>query len=123
MNIPAALDALLGRLQPRTPVDAGLAEAGLMIDDPLEALVLRALALHDAQGPTDLAAFVAASPRPAALKIGLRAIGDATRRLVKRGLVEDAAEGRHRLAAAVAGRFGAFPRLAGAELAEAPPLD
>lgn len=123
MRVPAALDALLGRLQPRTPVDAGLAEAGLMIDDPLEALVLRALALHAAQSPTDLAAFVAASPRPAALKIGLRAIGDATRRLVKRGLVEDAGDGRHRLAAAVAGRFGAFPRLAGAELAEAPPLD
>ena len=123
MRVAQALDALIARLQPRTPVDAGLAEAGLLIDDPLEAIVLRALALHGPQSPTDLAAFAAASPRPAEVTIGLRAIGDAIRRLHKRGHLEDTGDGRHRLAAPLVGRFGAFPRLAGAEHAEAPPID
>lgn len=113
MRVPEALDALLARLQPRTPVDAGLAEAGVMIDDPLEALVLRGLAAHGPLSLTDLAAFVAASPRPAQTESGLRAIKAAGRRLRKRGLVDDAGDHRLRLTTALDGLFGAFPRLGG----------
>ncbi len=113
MRVPEALDALLARLQPRTPVDAGLAESGVMIDDPLEALVLRALAAHGPLSLTDLAAFVAASPRPARTESGLRAIKGAGRRLRKRGLVIDADDHRLRLSTALDSGFGAFPRLSG----------
>lgn len=125
MKVGEALDRLLSRLQPSSPVDAGLAEAGLMIDDPLEALVLRALALHGPrrpQGRTDLAAFVAASPRPANMASGLAAVGKAVRRLMKRKLIEGPEGGPYRLADRLAERVAHFPRLAGPE-GDAPPLD
>lgn len=122
MKVGVALDRLLSRLQPVSPVDAGLAEVGLLIDHPLEALVVRALALDAPLGRTDLAAFVAASPRPRGMRGGLRSVGAAARRLIKRGLIEGPQNGPYRLAERLEGRVAHFPRLIGPEHG-APPLD
>ncbi len=122
MKVGAALDQLLSRLQSVGPVDAGLAEAGLMIDHPLEALVVRALALDAPLGRTDLAAFVAASARPRGMRGGLRAVGAAARRLIKRGLLDGPPGGPYRLAERLEGRVAHFPRLIGPGKG-APPLD
>lgn len=124
MTIGDALDRLLTRLQPDRPVDAGLAEVGLMIDDPLEALIIRGLALYGPLSRTDLAAFVAASPRPRETRGGLKAVGAAIRRLARRSLIEGPDTGPHRLAERLAGRIAHFPRLAGLDDGEpGPPLD
>ncbi len=124
MRIGDALDRLLTRLQPARPADAGLAEVGLMIGDPLEALLIRALAIYGPLSRTDLAAFVAASPRPKSMKGGLRAVSGAVQRLTRRGLVEGPEVGPHRLADRLAGRIAHFPRLAGLDDGEpGPPLD
>lgn len=113
MKVGVALDRLLSRLQPTSPVDAGLAEVGLMIDHPVEALVIRALAIDGPLGRTDLAAFVAASPRPKGMRGGLRAVGAAVRRLRKRGLIEGPERGPYRLVERLEGRVACFPRLIG----------
>lgn len=113
MKVARALDQLLSRLQPISPVDAGLAEAGLMIDHPIEALVVRALALDGPLTPVELAAFVAASPRPRSAKGGLRNVRAAARRLKTRGLVDGPDAGPYRLEERLLGRVAHFPRLVG----------
>lgn len=124
MSVVDALGRLLARAQPDSPVDAGLAEAGLVVADPLEALVLRALALMSPQSATDVAAFVAASPRPDSVHSGLSAVRRVLKRLIARGLVDTrGAQGSYRLAPSVAGRFGAFPRLAASEADRAPVVE